>query len=477
MKNLMSILVAAVMLSGLQAAEKKHVLMLAGANSHAPGEHEHKAGVLLLAKTLEQQKEAVEVKVLLDSTWPGEKDLAWADTILFYADGGAGHFMLKESRLEQLKKVMDRGCGIVNIHYSVEYPKEKGGPEMLNWMGGYFEMNWSVNPHWKASFNKFPQHPVTQGVAPFSTQDEWYFHMRFRGDDKGKLTHILSAVPPVDTIKRPDGPHSGNPTVREEVKAGKEQTVAWAFERPDGGRGFGFTGGHFHAGWANDNQRKLVHNAIFWTAKANVPTNGVDSKVSEEDMEANVRQKKGKLLFNGKNLDGWEGDTEKTWKVEDGSIVAGSTEKQTPRNEFLCTTKEYQNFELRLKYKLEGTEGFINSGVQIRSKRIPNHHEVIGYQADIGKGFDGAIYDESRRNKVLAAPTAEKLKLNSQDWNDYRIRAEGKRIRLWINGVQTVDYTEPDASIANKGIIGVQIHGGGKAKVSFKEIEIVELPS
>ncbi len=183
-------------------------------------------------------------------------------------------------------------------------------------------------------------------------------------------------------------------------------------------------------------------------------------------------------LFNGKTFAGWEGDTEKTWRIEDGALVAGSLETTVPRNEFLCTTKAFENFELTLRFQLEGTEGFVNGGVQIRSKRIPNHHEMIGYQADIGQGFYGALYDESRRNRILAQPTPEVLAQAkvSSGWNDYRIRCEGPRIQLWLNGVQTVDYTETDPDIAAKGVIGLQIHGNGKAIIRVKDLTLQELP-
>ncbi|SFH54682.1 3-keto-disaccharide hydrolase [Planctomicrobium piriforme] len=182
-------------------------------------------------------------------------------------------------------------------------------------------------------------------------------------------------------------------------------------------------------------------------------------------------------LFDGKTFAGWEGETDKTWRIEDGAIVGGSLDTTVPRNEFLATTKKYENFDLTLKYKLEGTEGFVNGGVQFRTERIPNHHEVIGYQADLGKGYDGALYDESRRKKILQQPSEEVLKqaLKPGEWNEYRIRADGPHIQLWLNGVKTVDYTEEDPAIAKSGIIAVQIHGGCKAIVRFKDIELTEL--
>jgi putative membrane-bound dehydrogenase-like protein len=186
-------------------------------------------------------------------------------------------------------------------------------------------------------------------------------------------------------------------------------------------------------------------------------------------------------LFDGKSFDGWEGDTEKTWRIKDGAIVGGSLTEKVPRNEFLATKKTFKNFDLKLKFKLVGTEGFVNSGVQIRSVRIPNPpNEMRGYQADIGDPkWWGSIYDESRRNKVMAQSDMAKIEpvLKRQDWNDYRIRAVGRRIQIWINGVQAVDYTEADETLEQDGHIAVQVHGGGKAEVWFKDIAIEELPA
>ena len=182
-------------------------------------------------------------------------------------------------------------------------------------------------------------------------------------------------------------------------------------------------------------------------------------------------------LFDGKSLAGWEGD-EKTWRIEDGAIVGGSLETNVPRNEFLCTTKTYDHFELTLKFKLLGDPGKANAGVQFRTKRIPKHHEVIGYQADIGQGYWGALYDESRRNKILAGPKADdtaKL-VKADDWNEYKIRCEGPWIRLWLNGTPTVNYLEKDEKIDGSGVIALQVHGGGKTKVMYKDIKIEELP-
>jgi len=182
-------------------------------------------------------------------------------------------------------------------------------------------------------------------------------------------------------------------------------------------------------------------------------------------------------IFDGKTLDGWEGDKEKVWRVVDGVIVGGSMQGN-PRNEFLTTTKSYGNFVLKFEWKLVGTEGFVNSGVQIRSKRIPKPpNEMSGYQADIGAGMTGTLYDESRRNKALAKADPELIKKTEKpgEWNSYEVRAEGRRIRLTVNGVQTVDYTEADESLEQTGLIGLQIHGNNKAEVSFRNLTVEEL--
>lgn len=183
-------------------------------------------------------------------------------------------------------------------------------------------------------------------------------------------------------------------------------------------------------------------------------------------------------IFDGKTFAGWEGDTKTTWRIAEGAIVGGSLTETVPRNDFLATTRSYSNFVLRLKFKLVGTEGFVNAGVQIRSQRATDPaHEMIGYQADLGDKFWGSLYDETRRNKILAAadPVLIKKILKPGDWNDYEIRAEGPRIRLAINGHQTVDYTEPDPTIPLTGLIGLQVHGGGKAEAWYKDITIEEL--
>ena len=178
-------------------------------------------------------------------------------------------------------------------------------------------------------------------------------------------------------------------------------------------------------------------------------------------------------LFDGRTLNGWEGGGG-LFRVQDGAIVGGTTTARVARNEFLCRSEETGDFALRLEFRI--TPG-VNSGVQFRSQRIPGSHETIGYQADLGDGYWGAIYDESRRNRVLAQPDSALVSriLDREGWNRYDIVAAGPRIRLWINGEQTVDYTESDPAIARAGRICLQIHSGPPGEAWFRDIKISEL--
>lgn len=184
-------------------------------------------------------------------------------------------------------------------------------------------------------------------------------------------------------------------------------------------------------------------------------------------------------LFDGKSLAGWEGN-QKMFRVQDGAIVAGSLKERIPHNEFLCTTRKFRNFELRFQARLIGKGN--NAGVQFRSERIPNHFEVSGYQCDMGFAFGrivwGALYDESRRRKMLAEGPQDKIQkvFREGDWNNLTVRCEGPRIQLWLNELQTVDYTEAEESIAKEGIIGLQVHGGAPTEAWYKDILIKELP-
>jgi len=273
----------------LKLEDRKKVVVVAGRNSHGRGSHEFLGGCQLVAKTLNENMRNISA-VLYTGGWPKDPTaLANADAVLIYSDGAGGH--PTNDHLEEIDRYMKKGVGLACVHFAVEPPMGKSEPYFLNWLGGYYKLNWSVNPHWVADFTSIPEHPVTRGVEPFKLDDEWYFHMKFRDNMEG-VTPLLSAVAPAETMKRKDGGRSGNPTVREKVAAGESFPVAWAYERPDGGRSFGLTGGHYHWSWSDENFRQLVLNAVVWIAKAEVPEAGVPSTaITRADLEKQIGYK------------------------------------------------------------------------------------------------------------------------------------------------------------------------------------------
>lgn len=268
-----------IQLKRLKLSGSRKIVMVAGTPSHGPQEHEFNAGVLLLKKCMESSASVLPVAYL--NGWP--RDLSAfdnADAIMLYMDGGAGHPLIQNHRLSEIRELMKKGVGLACLHYALEVPKDKGGPELMDWIGGFYERDYSINPHWEADIKNKVDHPIWQGVNPWKLRDEWYYCMRFSPDRPCKP--ILKATPPDET----------RTTSETKSHPGREEILAWAVERPDGGRGFGFTGGHFHKNWANDNFRKVILNALFWTAKADIPANGVQSVVTQEDMQWNLDPKK-----------------------------------------------------------------------------------------------------------------------------------------------------------------------------------------
>ena len=244
------------------------ILLIAGRPSHGFGAHEHYAGLKILEEALEASNPRINATVVRG--WPDDQSLIErADSIVIYADGGGRHVAMDHRK--ELREKLATGSGFVCLHYAVEMVPGEPGEDWLDLLGGHFEINWSVNPHWVAEFKSLPDHPISHGVEPFSANDEWYFHLRFK--DAG-VTPILAAVAPESTMRRPDGHHSGNPDARKSVAAGEMQTVAWAYDRPDGGRSFGFTGGHYHWNWASEPFRRVVTNAIRWTAGDTIEPQG-----------------------------------------------------------------------------------------------------------------------------------------------------------------------------------------------------------
>ncbi len=266
--------------SPVRAADTKIVLM-AGTPSHAPREHEFNAGVLLLEKCLDKIP-GIDATAHLNG-WPKDpKAFDGAAAVLLFMDGGSGHPLIRDNHLEVMADLMAKGVGLACVHYAVEIPATKGGPELLEWIGGYYETGYSINPHWDAKLKLAADHPITNGVEPFTIRDEWYYDMRFP-ESPGNRVDILRATPPDETRTTDDT----------KAHPGREEILSWAIERPDGGRGFGFTGAHFHDNWANEDFRRLVLNALLWVAKVEVPKGGVESTVAPEELELNL-DKKGK---------------------------------------------------------------------------------------------------------------------------------------------------------------------------------------
>lgn len=286
--------------AGAFAAEKQKVVLVAGKPSHPPRMHEFNAGVQLLANCLNRGSE-VEAQFVL-SGWPQDESVfEGADAVIFFMDGGGRHEVVQEEgrRLKLVNDWASRGVGLGFMHYGVEVLADQAGEQFKRWIGGHYEHMHSCNPIWEPNFASFADHPVTRGVQPFQIKDEWYFNMRFVSDMVGnessevegmKFVPILVASPS-DEVR--DGPYvyPKGPYPHIQSGKGRAEAMMWCVERPDGGRGFGFTGGHFHDNWGNDSFRKVVLNAILWTAKAEVPDEGVASEVTLEELNTNLDPK------------------------------------------------------------------------------------------------------------------------------------------------------------------------------------------
>jgi hypothetical protein len=301
-RRLAPVVVAGAVLAGaltVHGADKR-IVLIAGRPSHPPGMHEFRAGSMLLQKALSGLA-GVSVQVYTNG-WPTKtadgavvEDSAAldnADAVLIYADGGRGNPAIQGDHMKVLDALAARGVGLGFAHYGVEVPAGAPGEAMHRWTGGYYETNFSVNPMWTPRFDTFPAHPVTRGVAPFATYDEWYFNMRWTPDAAAikRLTPILVAKPGDDVRK---GPYVSPPGPYPHIitDSGKSESMMWVYERPDGGRSFGFTGGHTHTNWGDVNQRKVVLNALLWIAKVDVPPRGVEDSITAADLTVNLDPK------------------------------------------------------------------------------------------------------------------------------------------------------------------------------------------
>lgn len=282
----------------VHAADRK-LVMIAGPVSHPPLMHEFKAGSMLLQKRLDVVPGLK--TVLVTNGWPtkmvdGKKVddnsvFEGADAVFIYCDGGANHPAVQKDRLAVLGALVKKGVGLGMAHYAVEVLADKGGTEWKDWIGGHYENSFSCNPIWEADYKTLPEHAITRGVKPFKTKDEWYFNMRFR-EGKAGVKDILVATPS-DAVREGPYVHPKGPYAHILAAKGRPETMMWAVERPDGGRGFGFTGGHFHLNWQNDDQRRLILNAIVWLAKLDVPKGGIHSApVTDAEAMLNLDEKK-----------------------------------------------------------------------------------------------------------------------------------------------------------------------------------------
>ncbi len=286
---LLGLNLCAVIAPAASRAEDAKIVLIAGRPSHPKGAHEFNAGMKLLTKCLAA---VPGVKpVFVPGGWPSDESVfEGAKAVVFFMDGGGGHPIIQGDHLAKMAKLMDQGVGLACMHYAVEIPAAKGGQEFLDWLGGYYEERFSTNPHWTAEIKSLPDHPITRGVKPFAVEDEWYYNMRFRPEMKG-VTPILVAKPS-DETRRGKSASPRGPYPHIVAAGGRDEILAWAVERPDGGRGFGFTGGHFHKNWSDTDFRTLVLNAIVWTAKLEVPAEGIKSTVSAEELTQNLDPKK-----------------------------------------------------------------------------------------------------------------------------------------------------------------------------------------
>ena len=261
----------------------KKVVLVAGSKSHGPGDHEFFAGTAILCNLLKQNGVW---PVMARDGWPkNERVFDGAAALLFYMDGRDGHPVVQKDRLKLLRRYMDRGAGWLNLHYAVDY-RPRDGETVVGWMGGFYDPRTSINPHWDADIRGLPPHPIAHGVHPFKIRDEWYYNMHWVNDvpdvkDAKGVTPILQAIPPDQTRGTPDA----------KKYPGRLETLAWAYDRPDGGRGFGFTGGHSHRNWGDENFRRVVTNAVLWAAKVEVPEGGAKVAFDPIDLNRNLDNK------------------------------------------------------------------------------------------------------------------------------------------------------------------------------------------
>lgn len=264
-------------------ASPKKVLFLAGKRSHGAGQHEHRAGSLLLAKALNESQLNFDAKVF--HIWPDdEAEFDNASAVVIYADAGG---RLNQEKLDFLNKKVKEGMGIMFLHYGVHPSKKVGNEYFIPWIGGFFETGYSVNPHWVAEIEPKEKHPVSSGInKPILAHDEFYYNMRFPEKDE-----CADCYPLVKSLLKEENITRYNNLWNKmgDDAIGTKQTLMWCRDSKDQGRGVGFTGGHYHRNWAIDDFRKLVLNSIAWISHVEIPKNGVPSKaITQEELNQNL---------------------------------------------------------------------------------------------------------------------------------------------------------------------------------------------
>jgi hypothetical protein len=255
-----------------QTAQKPaRVVLVAGAGSGRAGTHEYHAGVRLLERILKRRTDLS--PVVVRNGWPADvRVFAGASTLVFFGDGGRDHAFLRPERMSAVGKHVEAGGGLVLLHAALELPDPQG-QKLLEWIGGRYQPGASLasRPGWLAAFSTIAVHATTRGVRPFSLEDEWF--LRLAVPARPGLTVLLQANPPEQV--------AGGDPARPEI-------AAWAFERPGGGRSFAFSGGHHHGSWGEESFRRLVANAIVWTAGREVPAEGVPVELTKDALVANL---------------------------------------------------------------------------------------------------------------------------------------------------------------------------------------------
>ena len=454
------VLVAAASSFAAEKAETpaRKIVFIAGApNGHGKGTHEYAKDLKLFKACLDNSGvKGIRTEVHLNG-WPEDPStLDDAAAIVVHTTGAnkGKHPLLQGKRLEHLGKLMAKGVGLVCIHYTLYVPNDRGGPELLEWIGGYYDYQKKHSTHRVTTRNPpaatpaSPQHAISRGWKAFTIPNEYYIRQRFRDGDK-RFVPILTTMLPVNKPAK--------------------QVIAWAVERADGGRGFAFTGGHFHKNWRNDDLRRMILNAVLWTAKVPVPEGGVQSMIPDSTPA------EGKLIA-GKDFGGWQ--TKGNWIAQDGNVIhikPRPGERGWQRYDaYLWSDRKYADFVFDLEFKIPKGG---NSGVFVRVKDLANPVRT-GIEVQISDSHGkksagphdcGGIIGTVGCTKNMARPAGE--------WNRMIVTCRGTNLQVELNGEKVVDLQLDKSRAKDRpltGYVGLQDHG---LSLWFRNVRIRELPA